>query len=222
MVWPISAATGNFDAGTDSPATARGDLLDAIQKLNQLLAHVPGFMQTVLSRVDAASVRSDLGLAYHNLIVVSAVGNVTTGGVDCAYLSSAGNVGVANTLFVQNGISVSGGGASITGNVTVSGNISGFSDERIKEAWADLPDDFVQQLAQVRVGTYHVKGHPDVRYVGVSAQALREVLPEGVVEDAEGILSVVYGNVGAAAAVLIAREVIALRSELESLRGSMP
>lgn len=38
MTWPtVSVVTTNLDAGTDSPATARANLLDAVQKLNEFI-----------------------------------------------------------------------------------------------------------------------------------------------------------------------------------------
>ncbi len=40
MTWPTGAISeANVDAGTDSPATARNQILDAIQKLNTMIAH---------------------------------------------------------------------------------------------------------------------------------------------------------------------------------------
>lgn len=89
MTWPASAINAtNLDAGADSAATARADLLDAIQKVNQLIAHVSSFMQTMLTRSDAAGVRGDIGLANHQLVTVDASGNVSVPGS----LTAGGNV----------------------------------------------------------------------------------------------------------------------------------
>lgn len=50
MVWPVSDVnTGNADVGTDNPATFRADVLDLIQKFNQLRNHVSTNMQGVLA-----------------------------------------------------------------------------------------------------------------------------------------------------------------------------
>lgn len=50
MTWPASdVGTTNADAGSDSPATARTDLLDLMQKFNLLRNHVSALMQTVLN-----------------------------------------------------------------------------------------------------------------------------------------------------------------------------
>lgn len=52
MVWPtVAVVTTNTDASTDSPATARSDLLDLEQKFNQLIAHVVAGQQAALAQV---------------------------------------------------------------------------------------------------------------------------------------------------------------------------
>lgn len=63
MTWPASdVVTTNLDAGTDSPATARAQLLDLVQKFNQLRAHVSAAAQALLDDADAAAMRTTLGL----------------------------------------------------------------------------------------------------------------------------------------------------------------
>jgi len=62
MTYPASdVGTTNTDAGTDSPATARTDILDLMTKFNLLRNHISSFMQGVLNRGTAALVRADLG-----------------------------------------------------------------------------------------------------------------------------------------------------------------
>lgn len=64
MTYPTAVvATANLDAGTDSPATARSDLLDAVQKLNQMIAHTTAFAATLLDDTTAAAARTTLGAA---------------------------------------------------------------------------------------------------------------------------------------------------------------
>ena len=89
-----------------------------------------------------------------------------------------------------------GGNLSITGNVTATGTITGSnvtasSDERLKRDWQDLPNDFIEQLAGVKHGTYTRVDNGE-RQAGVSAQSLMPVLPEAV--HGASILSVAYGN----------------------------
>lgn len=107
-----------------------------------------------------------------------------------------------------------------SGNLTAPGNISAYSDERLKEGWEEIPPDFVHFLAHVRAGTYQRKAGDGQRYAGVSAQSLQELLPEAVQADAQGFLSVAYGNAALLACVALARELEALRAEVRQLRGA--
>ena len=64
MTYPTAAVvTTDMDAGTDSPATARSALLDAVQKLNQMIAHTTAFAATLLDDANAAAARATLGAA---------------------------------------------------------------------------------------------------------------------------------------------------------------
>jgi hypothetical protein len=68
MAWPTAAVvTTNLDAGTDSPASARSDLLDAAQKLNQIIADPSGgaFLQAgtgAVSRTAQSKMRDVVGV----------------------------------------------------------------------------------------------------------------------------------------------------------------
>lgn len=62
MTWPTTpVSTVNLDAGTDSPALARADILGMAQKLNQAMAHPSAYAQTLLDDPDAATARTTLG-----------------------------------------------------------------------------------------------------------------------------------------------------------------
>jgi hypothetical protein len=101
------------------------------------------------------------------------------------------------------------------------GNITAFSDERVKRDWNSFTTDFVSKLAGVKSGTYTRtdEGHENQVQVGVSAQSLREVMPEAVVEDDEGMLSVVYGHAALAASVELAKKVVDLEAQIDELRA---
>ncbi|QTO49468.1 tail fiber domain-containing protein [Burkholderia latens] len=102
-----------------------------------------------------------------------------------------------------------------TGNVTASGDVTAASDERLKKDWKPLADDFVEQLASLRCGTY-TRTDTDARQVGVGAQSLQAFLPEAVRTDEDGMLSVAYGQAALAACVELAKEVMRLRVLLEA------
>jgi len=105
-----------------------------------------------------------------------------------------------------------------SGNFTATANVTAYSDERLKENWANLADDFIQRLAKVKHGTYD-RLDIEQRQVGVSAQSLREVMPEAVMLGSDDMLSVAYGNAALAACVQLAKEVVLLRARLEALEA---
>jgi hypothetical protein len=107
------------------------------------------------------------------------------------------------------------------GSLTASGNIAANSDERLKKDWADLADDFVEQVAKVKAGTY-TRIDSGERQAGSSAQDWQKLLPEVVhaTEDEDKTLSLAYGNAALVAAVKLAQRVVeqdARIARLESL-----
>lgn len=104
------------------------------------------------------------------------------------------------------------------GNVTASGNVTAYSDERVKANWRQLDDGFVVKLAGVKSGIYD-RTDIELTQAGVSAQSLRDVLPQTVMELSDGELSVAYGNAALVSAVELAKELVALKQEVAELRA---
>ena len=105
------------------------------------------------------------------------------------------------------------------GNFLAAANVSAYSDERLKTNWRDLPAEFVAQLAGVKTGIYD-RTDMDLTQVGVSAQSLQRLLPDAVPTGDDGFLSVTYGNAALASCVMLAREIVSLRAELDALKGA--
>ena len=131
--------------------------------------------------------------------------------------ANGGNLSVANdarsaNIFVLD----NSGNLTLTGSLTAT-NLTASSDERLKQDWQSLSSDFLTLLAGLKCGTFGWL-HGGERSVGVPAQALREFMPEAIREDPQGYLSVAYGNAALVACVELAKEVLALRSELNELR----
>lgn len=103
---------------------------------------------------------------------------------------------------------------SAMGSFTASGNVTAYSDERVKTNWRPLDRFFIERLASVKCGIYD-RTDNDLTQVGVSAQSLRYVMPEAVIEDQEGRLSVAYGNAALAACIELAKRVVALENQLK-------
>lgn len=104
------------------------------------------------------------------------------------------------------------------GAVTFASNVTAFSDERLKSNWRSLPPNFISQMAAVRVGTFDMEGHDD-RMIGVGAQSLQRPMPEAVMRNENGVLSVAYGNAALATCIELCREVVALRNRVDELEN---
>ena len=95
----------------------------------------------------------------------------------------------------------------MSGNMTVAGNVTAYSDERLKKDWGVLPADYIERLAKIKSGTY-TRIDSEERQAGVSAQDFQKLLPETVLTDNDGMLSVNYGGAALASAVELAKRVV--------------
>jgi hypothetical protein len=130
------------------------------------------------------------------------------------YLSTSDD----NSLRFYNSInSIDAVSFSNAGAITAANNVTAFSDERYKTNWRAVTPNFVEGLAAVKSGVYD-RTDQEATQAGVSAQSLQELLPETVIEDESGRLSVAYGNAALVACVELAKEVLKLRAEIEALK----
>jgi hypothetical protein len=104
-----------------------------------------------------------------------------------------------------------------SGNLTMLGNVTAFSDERLKKDWTPVAEDFVERLAQVKSGTY-TRTDSESRQAGVSAQDWQKLLPETVMTDADGFLSIAYGNAALVSVIELAKLVVELKAEINALK----
>ena len=103
-------------------------------------------------------------------------------------------------------------------NVLVAGTVSAGSDERLKTNWRSVQDDYITKLAKVKSGIFDRTDFP-ITQPGVSAQSLRKVLPEAVLEDESGMLSVNYGGAALVSVIELANLVLKLKKEIEELKN---
>jgi hypothetical protein len=178
-------------------------LMSAIQA-----ADVPTLNQNTTGNAATATTATNA-----NNIAIAA-DTTSTGSFFVPYVSATtGNVAVRGTrLTVQ----------PSTGNFTAAGTITANSDERIKTDWAGLPADFIERLAGVKSGTY-TRLDTGARQAGSSAQDWQKLLPEVVTvgEDEQGTLSLGYGNAALVAAVELAKVVVELKAEVQSLKAQL-
>lgn len=216
--WGISV-TGNAATVTDG----------VYLSVNQTISGVKTFSNTITStaRVGMSIVTSSNDAMYeiHKPSVIAYALSITSDN-RMAIVQTNGSGTWVKTLIAtdSNGNTVTAGALNVTGNATVTGdvnatgNVSGSSDESLKTNWRDLPTDFIERLAQVKHGIYD-RIDIAATQVGVSAQSLQPLMPNAVNADENGKLTVAYGNAALTACVELAAEVVALRKEIESLKG---
>ena len=106
-------------------------------------------------------------------------------------------------------------------NFIAAGNVTAYSDERLKTNWRDMPEDFVERLSEVKNGTYDRTDNCAAKTQdGVSAQSLQPLMPNSILTDSDGMLSIAYGSAAMVSAVQLAKRVVeqdARIARLESL-----
>jgi len=109
-----------------------------------------------------------------------------------------------------------------SGNFTAAGNITANSDERLKKNWRDMPEDFLDQLAEIVLAGVYDRIDTGETQAGMSAQAVQAICPELVYVNPEtGILSLNYGGLGALTGLLLARERKQNRKEIDSMKAQL-
>lgn len=95
----------------------------------------------------------------------------------------------------------------MSGNLTMAGNVTAFSDENLKKDWKQLQSSFVEELSNVRSGTY-TRIDSEERQAGCSAQDWQKLLPEVVSQSNDGVLSLAYGNAALVSSVELAKRIV--------------
>jgi len=144
-----------------------------------------------------------LEMSFGNYLVSGATEVLTVGSP-----LAIGTRGANGITIIANSSGV--GSIDTSGNLGMTGDITAFSDDTVKENWKEIDQFFVEDLAKVKAGVYDRTDIP-LRQVGVSAQSLRQVIPEAVREAQNGKLSVNYGHAALVACVALAREIVRLK-----------
>lgn len=130
--------------------------------------------------------------------------------------------GAANFALVRVGTGANVMAIASTNAAIFINDVTAFSDERRKTDWMTLDSNFVTRLADVKSGTFtRIDADDDSRHVGVSAQSLQALMPEAVLTDGDGYLSVAYGNAALAACIELAKEVKMLRARLDVVESML-
>ena len=107
-------------------------------------------------------------------------------------------------------------------NFIAAGNVTAYSDERVKTNWRELPEDFLNNLANLKHGIYDRTDTDKLTtQVGVGAQSLQKFLPEAINTFGDDQLSVAYGNAALVACVKLAQKVLVLEQLVISLEEKL-
>jgi hypothetical protein len=88
---------------------------------------------------------------------------------------------------------LSSNGNALAGAFTATGDITAFSDARVKENVETIPN-ALEKVTALRGVNFNKIGE-EKRSTGIIAQEVKEVLPEVIHENEDGMLSVAYGNI---------------------------
>ena len=103
----------------------------------------------------------------------------------------------------------------VSGAFTATGNITAFSDVRLKANIHPLQDS-LYKVQQIQGVSYERKSDGEKK-IGFIAQDLQKILPEVVIENHSGMLSVDYGNIVA----LLVEAIKEQQTQIESLRNEI-
>jgi hypothetical protein len=192
--------------GTAQSTYTTGDILyaSASNTLSKLAVGTTGQVLTVASGVPSWAAASGGGATI----------TPTTSNTTYYVIGTSSTSGTNTTDYISNTNVVSYNASTGALNAV---SVNGTSDERLKKDWKDVASDFIAKLAKVKHGIF-TRISSGNREPGVSAQSLQQVLPEAVIEMEDGMLAVNYGGAALLAAVELAKEVQALRAEIELLK----
>lgn len=105
------------------------------------------------------------------------------------------------------------GNLTVTGAIVANGNVTAYSDRRLKTDIVKITN-ALDKVNQINGYTFKMLGIGK-RQAGVIAQEIEKVLPEVVVQNENGYLTVMYGNIVS----LLIEAVKELSNEVEKLKG---
>lgn len=215
-VWGLSGGWRDIGAVRKSGDTMTGSLSfqDGANLARAVLSGTNLFIEAPVGGV--LNVR---GYAGGGPASFSVAGSVTS---SQNYISSssawvAGPTGAGDMYFRPNGVGSGTGECRInsTGDFVAAGNLISNSDESLKRDWKPLDHDLVENLANLKAGTY-TRNDTGVEQIGVGAQSLQRFMPLAVTEAPGALLSVAYGNAALVGVVAVARRLLEIEQRLEN------
>lgn len=210
----ITAMTGYSKATTASAISASDSLNVAIGKLEKSLDgkqpsgsyaaanHNHNGVYSPVSHTHTKANITDFPTALKNPNALTISLNGTSqgaydGSAAKSFNITAASVGAAASSHTHAYLPTSGGTISgsltVTGNILSNGNVTAYSDRRVKENIQTI-DNALDKVMMLSGVTYNLIGD-DKRQAGLIAQDVQKVLPEAVIVNANGILSLDYSRV---------------------------
>lgn len=118
---------------------------------------------------------------------------------------------VDDNFVAKTGSQTIGGNLTVQGSIYAADNVTAYSDIRLKKNIKPIGN-ALDKVLSLTGYTFDMNGK---RNTGVIAQELRKVLPEAVVEDDKGYLSVAYGNIVG----LLINAIKEQQRQIDELRG---
>lgn len=210
----VTLATVNSNTGTFNNLTvnAKG-LVTAASNVSYLTSYTE---TDTLASVTARGASTSTAVTFNNAVTFAGnllISNATS--PNTYYLQFGDNTGwVYRFMTNVSGTPTTRFSFTDAGNFTAVGEISAYSDIRFKTNINTI-ENALDKVMSLRGVTYNRKDTQDVsQKIGVIAQEIKEILPEVVTENNEGILSVSYGNI---VGVLI-EAIKELKQEIKTLK----
>jgi len=129
-------------------------------------------------------------------VVVNRTGDTTARQIELQIAGTARGFIGANATYAMQVYLANGSTSALTidtsSNLVATGNVSAYSDARVKKNIAPIYAG-LHKVGRMK-GVRYQRVDTDVWRVGLIAQELREVVPEAVLENDEGMLSISYGD----------------------------
>jgi hypothetical protein len=216
--WALRVNQGTTNVVIPTGSLAVGQ--DIITNANYGYGHVGVYSDTRFQSVFA------MGTPYTMKADGSSLSAGTGGNNFYGIAWSHPNVGGQGANLTDHGMLIVSNGTTktaISSSIWCTGNITAYSDERVKTNWRNFDNNFIEKLAKVKSGIFdrtdvNEKENGFKTQVGVSAQSLKEVIPDAVTCNSEGMLSVSYGNAAMASCVELAKEILKLKEEIAKIK----
>lgn len=228
----VGSINGNAATVTNGVYTTGAQTIAGVKTFSsQIIGSISGASGSCTGNAATASLASTVTINYSNdsnstyqMLWGSGTSIYGTGGIYCNpatdylyasafaasnWFRSSGATGWYNETYGVGIYATEAGNVRTYNNANLisGGDVTAYSDETVKTNWRELPSDFVERLAKVKYGIYD-RTDCNKTQVGCGAQSLQPLLPNAIIKDADGKLSVAYGNAAMVSAIKLAEHVV--------------